>query len=477
MPEITLEEYELMNRILSDTRTGWWKADYRLQTYFFSKQIMELTGLPSDRLSFADFLNRIRTDFRFRIGEEIATLEQPYVYDMTFPILCPKGEIWIHIKKLHQEKNAHGDSIITGSIQIVDSPETTKSEQAAALRINNLLYQLNNISYTLLSFLQNNNKIIYVSLLVILSFFLFLDYIPGMHAYSAWVTPPVALFLGLSFALLCGQAHPKFNKKISKYLLQYSVVGLGFGMNLQASLASGKEGMEFTVISVVGTLLIGWGFGRKFLKVDRDTSYLISSGTAICGGSAIAAVGPVLRAKDSEMSVALGTIFILNAIALFIFPVIGHALNMSQHEFGTWAAIAIHDTSSVVGAGAAYGEEALRVATTIKLTRALWIIPLAIATSFIFKSKGQKISIPWFIFFFVLAMIVNTYVLNLSETGALIGAGINSIARKALTITLFFIGASLSRDVLKAVGIKPLVQGILLWVVISVSTLAYIYWS
>lgn len=327
-----------------------------------------------------------------------------------------------------------------------------------------------------MSFLQNN-KIIYVSLLVILSFFLFLDYIPGMHAYSAWVTPPVALFLGLSFALLCGQAHPKFNKKISKYLLQYSVVGLGFGMNLQASLASGKEGMEFTVISVVGTLLIGWVIGRKFLKVDRDTSYLISSGTAICGGSAIAAVGPVLRAKDSEMSVALGTIFILNAIALFIFPVIGHALNMSQHEFGTWAAIAIHDTSSVVGAGAAYGEEALRVATTIKLTRALWIIPLAIATSFIFKSKGQKISIPWFIFFFVLAMIVNTYVLNLSETGALIGAGINSIARKALTITLFFIGASLSRDVLKAVGIKPLVQGILLWVVISVSTLAYIYWS
>lgn len=326
-------------------------------------------------------------------------------------------------------------------------------------------------------FCKTTTKLFTFHFLSFFLFFLFLDYIPGMHAYSAWVTPPVALFLGLSFALLCGQAHPKFNKKISKYLLQYSVVGLGFGMNLQASLASGKEGMEFTVISVVGTLLIGWVIGRKFLKVDRDTSYLISSGTAICGGSAIAAVGPVLKAKDSEMSVALGTIFILNAIALFIFPVIGHALNMSQHEFGTWAAIAIHDTSSVVGAGAAYGEEALRVATTIKLTRALWIIPLAIATSFIFKSKGQKISIPWFIFFFVLAMIVNTYVLNLSETGALIGAGINSIARKALTITLFFIGASLSRDVLKAVGIKPLVQGILLWVVISVSTLAYIYWS
>lgn len=326
------------------------------------------------------------------------------------------------------------------------------------------------------SFLQSNNKTIYVALLVILAFFLLLDYVPGVHAYSSWVTPPVALFLGLAFALLCGQAHPKFNKKVSKYLLQYSVVGLGFGMNLHESLASGKEGMEFTLISVVGTLLIGWVIGRKLLKVDRDTSYLISSGTAICGGSAIAAVGPVLKAKDSEMSVALGTIFILNAIALFIFPAIGHALDMSQQEFGTWAAIAIHDTSSVVGAGAAYGEEALRVATTIKLTRALWIIPLALATSFIFKSKGQRISIPWFIFFFVLAMIFNTYVLGATETGAWIGEGINEFARKSLTITLFFIGASLSRDVLKAVGIKPLVQGVLLWIVISLSTLAYLYW-
>lgn len=327
-----------------------------------------------------------------------------------------------------------------------------------------------------LSALQRNNKMIYVSLLFILSFFLLLDYVPGMQAYSAWVTPPVALFLGLAFALSCGQAHPKFNKKVSKYLLQYSVVGLGFGMNLHASLASGKEGMEFTIISVIGTLLIGWVIGRKFLKVDRDTSYLISTGTAICGGSAIAAVGPVLKAKDTEMSVALGTIFILNAIALFIFPVIGHALDMSQQEFGTWAAIAIHDTSSVVGAGAAYGEEALNIATTIKLTRALWIIPLAFVTSFIFKSKGQKVSIPWFIFFFVLAMVFNTYVLGTTSTGMMIGEGINEFARKTLTITLFFIGASLSRDVLKAVGIKPLIQGVLLWVVISLSTLAYIYW-
>lgn len=325
------------------------------------------------------------------------------------------------------------------------------------------------------SFLQRHNKAVYVTLLAVLSFFLLLDYVPGMHAYAAWVTPPVALFLGLAFALLCGQAHPKFNKKVSKYLLQYSVVGLGFGMNLQASLASGKEGMEFTILSVIGTLLIGWFIGRKILKVDRNTSYLISSGTAICGGSAIAAVGPVVKANDSEMSVALGTIFILNAIALFIFPMIGHALDMSQQEFGLWAAIAIHDTSSVVGAGAAYGEEALKIATTVKLTRALWIIPMAFATSFIFKSKGQKISIPWFIFFFVLAMVFNTYVLDITPTGAAIGAGINEFARKSLTITLFFIGASLSRDVLKSVGIKPLVQGVLLWIVISLSTLAYIY--
>lgn len=321
--------------------------------------------------------------------------------------------------------------------------------------------------------LKANNKFVYVSLLVIQTLVLLIDFIPGASPYTHWLTPPVALFLGLAFALLCGQAHPKFNKKTSKYLLQYSVVGLGFGMNLHAALASGKEGMEFTILSVVGTMLIGWFIGRKVLKVDRDTSYLISSGTAICGGSAIAAVGPVLRAKDSEMSVALGIIFVLNAIALFVFPVIGHWLGMSQHEFGTWAAIAIHDTSSVVGAGAAYGEEALKVATTIKLTRALWIIPLAFVTSFLFKSKGQKISIPWFIFFFILAMVVNTYLLAGAPQ---VGQIINHIARKGLTITLFFIGASLSRDVLKSVGVKPLVQGVLLWMIISLGTLAYIYW-
>ena len=326
----------------------------------------------------------------------------------------------------------------------------------------------------MMEFLKTNNRTIYSGILVILSVCLLLGYVPGMSAFSSWVTPPVALFLGLAFALLCGQAYPKFNKKVSKKLLQYSVVGLGFGMNLHASLASGKEGMMFTIISVIGTMIIGMFIGRKILKVNRDTSYLISSGTAICGGSAIAAVGPVIKAKDSDMSVALATIFVLNAIALFIFPVLGEWLGLSQQEFGTWAAIAIHDTSSVVGAGAAYGEEALQVATTIKLTRALWIIPLALATSVIFKNGDKKISIPWFILWFIVAILLNTYVLDSVPE---VGKAISGLARKGLIITMFFIGASLSTDVLKAVGVKPLVQGVLLWLVISIGSLAYILWG
>lgn len=296
-------------------------------------------------------------------------------------------------------------------------------------------------------------------------------FIPGLQFISSWLTPPIALFSGLIYALIFGQPFAKFNKKMSKYLLQVSVVGLGFGMNLHESIASGKDGMLFTIASVFGTMLIGWFIGTKLLKVDNKTSYLISSGTAICGGSAIAAVGGVLDAEDEHMSVSLGTIFILNAIALFIFPAIGHWLDMDQHQFGTWAAIAIHDTSSVVGAGEAYGNEALKIATTIKLTRALWIIPLALLTSFIFKSKGKKVSIPWFILLFIVAMLINTYLLP--DFPAL-GNTLNVIARKGLTITLFFIGASLSRDVLSAVGVKPLLQGVLLWLFISLSTLAYI---
>ena len=323
----------------------------------------------------------------------------------------------------------------------------------------------------MITFLRTYNKPIYIALLSILTLCLLCDYIPALAVLSSWVTPPVALFLGLVFALTCGQAYPTFNKKVSKKLLQYSVIGLGFGMNLHASLASGKEGMLFTIVSVFGTLLIGMFIGCKLLKINRNTAYLISSGTAICGGSAIAAVGPIIKAKDSDMSMALATIFILNAIALFLFPALGHWLGMTQQEFGTWAAIAIHDTSSVVGAGAAYGEEALQVATTIKLTRALWIIPLALITALIFRSEGKKISIPWFILFFIVAMLLNTYVLTAIPQ---VGQFIYGIARKGLVITMFFIGASLSIDTIKSVGIRPLLQGILLWLVISAGSLAYI---
>jgi uncharacterized integral membrane protein (TIGR00698 family) len=323
----------------------------------------------------------------------------------------------------------------------------------------------------MMQFLQARRNAIYVGLLALFMVCLLLGYVPGCEMISGWVTPPVALFAGLLFALTCGQAYPKWNKRVSKMLLQYSVVGLGFGMNLQASLESGREGMMFTILSVIGTMVLGMLIGVKLLKVDKDTAYLISSGTAICGGSAIAAVGPVIKAKEHEMSVALATIFVLNAIALFVFPVLGHWLGLSQQAFGTWAAIAIHDTSSVVGAGAAYGEKALEVATTIKLTRALWIIPLALVTSAMRHEKGSKISVPWFIFYFIAAMLLNTYVLDGVPQ---VGQAVSSIARKGLILTMFFIGASLSRDVLRSVGIKPLVQGVLLWIVISVGSLAYI---
>ena len=325
--------------------------------------------------------------------------------------------------------------------------------------------------HNILLLLKSINKEVYKVILSILLLSLLVDYIPGLSYLSSWVTPPVALFLGLLFAILCGQPFPKFNKTVSKKLLQYSVVGLGFGMNLHASLASGKEGMGFTVISVVGTMVIGMFIGKKLLKVNSDTAYLISSGTAICGGSAIAAVAPVLNAKESDMSVALATIFILNAIALFLFPVLGEWMGLTQQQFGTWAAIAIHDTSSVVGAGAAYGEEALQVATTIKLTRALWIIPLALITAVIFKKESKKITIPWFILWFIVAIVINTYLL---DSVPMAGKFISGLARKGLIITMFFIGASLSTDGLKSVGIRPLIQGILLWIVISVSSLLFI---
>jgi len=279
---------------------------------------------------------------------------------------------------------------------------------------------------------------------------------------TPWVSPPVALVIGLLVAQLIGHPFLHLNHKATHILLQLSVVGLGFGMNIHSALAAGRQGFSFTVASIVGTLIIGIFLGKLF-RIDRKTSHLISCGTAICGGSAVAAISPVIQAEEKQISVALGTIFILNSIALFAFPAIGHSLNLTQNQFGLWAAIAIHDTSSVVGAANKYGAEALQIATTVKLARALWIIPVALITAVAFKNKKHKMKLPWFIGLFVLAMIINTYV----SATQFIAPYVVSIAKTGLTLTLFLIGAGLSREAITAVGWKPLLQGVLVWLAIS----------
>lgn len=290
------------------------------------------------------------------------------------------------------------------------------------------------------------------------------------------ISAPVALFVGLVFAFVFGIPHPRFNKKFSKMMLQASVVGLGFGMNLERSLQSGADGMLFTIVSVVGVMVIGVMLGR-YMRIDARTSYLISAGTAICGGSAIAAVGGVLKANENEMAVSLGVIFILNAVALFIFPPMGHMLGLSQEQFGTWAAIAIHDTSSVVGAGAAYGDVACELATLIKCTRALWIIPLAFFTMWYDRKSSQgegksKVSVPWFILLFVVAMFINTYTpASISGFMVPVYGALVSVAKQCLVAVLFAIGAGLSVKVVRQVGVRPLIQALTLWMVIGAGSL------
>jgi len=283
---------------------------------------------------------------------------------------------------------------------------------------------------------------------------------------TPWITPPIALLLGLMVAQFIGHPFLHLNQKATSRLLQFSVIGLGFGMNVNSALQAGKEGFLFAVASILGTLILGYFLG-KMLKVEQKTSLLISSGTAICGGSAIAALSPILEAEEDQISVALGTIFILNAIALFIFPAIGHALNMTEHQFGLWCAIAIHDTSSVVGAAGKFGPHALETATTVKLSRALWIIPIALGASMLLKNDARKIKIPYFIGLFIIAMLLNSYVPGITK----ISSYITAIAKTGLTLTLFLIGAGLSRKVLTSVGLKPLIQGIVLWLVISSAAL------
>lgn len=298
-------------------------------------------------------------------------------------------------------------------------------------------------------------------------FFLFV-----IACLTPFASPPLALALGLFLALTTGNPFAGKIGKPTRILLQMSVVLLGFGMNLTSVVKAGKDGIIFTIATIFGTLFLGFLIG-KLLKVNEKTSALISSGTAICGGSAIAAVAPAIDADAEEISVSLGTVFILNSIALIVFPFVGHALNLTENQFGIWAAIAIHDTSSVVGASARYGAEALQIATTVKLARALWIAPLALIFALLYRSKNggnkTKIAIPWFIFLFLLTTVLKTYAPS-SLPPSIFDSFVN-LAKAGLTITLFLIGSSLSRETLKKVGIKPLLQGILLWIVISLVSL------
>ncbi len=297
---------------------------------------------------------------------------------------------------------------------------------------------------------------------VLLSVFLCLS----LTTLTGWVSPPVALAVGLALALTLGNPLPDISHKASKMLLQWSVVGLGFGMNLPSVWAAGKTGFGFTVVTIWGTLFIGYCLGRM-LKVEPQVSTLVSVGTSICGGSAIAAVGAVIEADAGAMSVSLVTVFVLNAVALFVFPPLGHLLGLDQGQFGLWSAIAIHDTSSVVGAASKYGEEALNLATTVKLARALWIVPITLGLALLRRRSASTVKLPWFILAFLAAAGIRT----IWPHGAVAYDTITRVSRLGLTLTLFLIGAGLSRNALKTVGFRPLLQGILLWLVVSVASL------
>lgn len=283
---------------------------------------------------------------------------------------------------------------------------------------------------------------------------------------SPYASPPLALAIGLGFGLLFTHPYSQQTKKYSKTLLQVCVVGLGFGMNLQDVIRAGLSGFVYTAIGIAGTMLAGIALGR-LLKVESTSALLISVGTAICGGSAIAAVGPVAGAKDEEMSVSLGTVFILNSVALLVFPMIGAAYGLSGPQFGLWSALAIHDTSSVVGAAAKYGMGALAVGTTVKLARALWIVPLTLITAAV-RKREASIQWPWFILFFCLAAVVNTYLP--SE----IYPVLTRLARTGLTLTLFLIGSGISKATLRRVGVRPLVLGVVLWLLVGTLSLLLI---
>jgi uncharacterized integral membrane protein (TIGR00698 family) len=287
-------------------------------------------------------------------------------------------------------------------------------------------------------------------------------------AATGLVSPPVALVGGIVYGFTFVHPFHVASKQLSKLLLQASVVGLGFGMDLQQVLQAGRSGFIYTAASIGVAMCLGWGLGR-LLKVKQRISFLISTGTAICGGSAIAAMAPIANASEEEIAVSLGTVFLLNSVALLAFPAIGTALHMTQTQFGLWAALAIHDTSSVVGAAAKFGAVALAVGTTVKLARALWIVPLSIGTSILKKSKA-RIQWPWFILFFCLAAVANTYISAFQP----IYPTLKHLGTIGLTVTLFLIGTGLSKKTLQQVGVRPLLQGILLWIAVAVGSLTLI---
>lgn len=285
---------------------------------------------------------------------------------------------------------------------------------------------------------------------------------------TPYVSAPVALVMGFVFTFIFGHPMPRFSSRTTSWLLKGSVVGLGFGMNAAEAMSVGKEGFVLTLCSITVVLSAGYFIGRA-MGINRRMAHLISSGTAICGGSAIAAVAPSIEAKDEEISVSLGVIFLLNSVALLVFPVLGHFLGLSEYQFGLWSAMAIQDTSSVVGAASVYGEEALAVATTVKLTRALWIIPVSLLSVFLFRSKRTRVSIPWFIFLFIAAMLLNSFTAVSS-----ISAEIYSLSKHLLVVTLFLIGSGISVKALRTTGFAPIVLGVGLWLLISVLSLGAI---
>ncbi len=281
-----------------------------------------------------------------------------------------------------------------------------------------------------------------------------------------WCTPPMALMLGFAVAVFMGHPYRQLNHKLTSWLLQASVVGLGFGINFMSAMKVSGEGFFLTATSIAGTMLVGTIVG-KLLGNDRKASLLISSGTAICGGSAIAAIAPVIDASENQSSVALGTVFLLNAVALFIFPEIGQFFHMTQEQFGMWSAIAIHDTSSVVGAAGRYGSQALSIATTIKLARSLWIIPVAAMIAMGSGRNIKQIRIPWFIGLFIVAMLTHTF----TPIPEMISKLVTGASRTGLTVSLFLIGSGFSMEVLKNAGWRSLLQGLLTWLAVSTASL------